>query len=385
MNTLETTVQQVSPQPDERRGGTSASNAEADLRCPARHLAQKGYPADEAKRDWAEHGRVIHAALADSSGSGGLLVAKLSLEQRETYDRCRDIERKASLQIFPDQGSANPIKVVREQRYWVMVDGKFIHSAKPDLVFISGTRGLIIEYKTLPGDVPGAPGNLQLRDQAVLVAGQHGLAEVFVLVAQPMVTMKPEIVRYDAPELARSAAEMFARVRRSNDPASPRLAGEVQCEFCRAKLDCAEYNKFGGAMLISMSSLLNVPVSSWTPKQRGFFCDQLGTAQKWLDETKDAMKAGLEKEAGYVEGWHLAPGSERRSIVDPQSVFSRFAALGGTPEKFMRCVTISLTKLKEAINDMTGARGKALEAAINTLTEGLTETKRTAPSLKKNE
>lgn len=370
---------------DERKGGTSASNGEADLRCPGRHLAQKAIPVEESKPDPdRDSGALIHASLAEPSSAGGVILAKLSLPQRETHDRCREIERKAIQQIFPDASPAKPLTLIREKRYWVMVDGAFFHSGKPDLLVIQGKRGLLVEYKTLAGDVPEAPTNQQLRDQTVLVAGAHQLEEVFVLVDQPMVTMTPEIARYGLDEIKRSEAEMFDRVRRSNNPRSPRLAGEIQCAHCRAKQHCAEYNTFAGAMVPGMMKILDVPVIAWTPEQRGYFCERLPVAQKWLDDTKDAMKAGLEKDPGFVKGFHLAPGAERRSVKDPQALFNRFAALGGTPQKFMRCVSVTLTKLKEEINDLTGARGKALEAAIETLTEGLVEVKTTAPSLKKN-
>lgn len=384
----ETVIQNPSPdiiQQDDRRGGTSASNAEADLRCPGRHLAQKSIPVEEEKedpdRDW---GKLIHAALAEPSGSGGTILAKLSLDQRDVHDRCREIERKAIQQIFPDASGASPLTIIREKRYWMLVDQQFVHSGKPDLLAIQGKRGLLVEYKTLPGDVPEAPTNQQLRDQMVLTAGAHQLNEVFVLVDQPMVTMTPEIARYGLDEIKRSESEMMDRVRRSNNPQSPRLAGEAQCNHCRAKRNCAEYTKFAGALVPAMMSLLNVPVAAWTPEQRGFFCDRLGIAQKWLDDTKDAMKAGLEKDPTFVLGWHLTPGAERRAVKDPQAIFNRFAALGGSAPKFMRCVTVQLGKLKEEINDLTGARGKALEAAMNTLTEGLVEVKQSAPSLKKN-
>jgi hypothetical protein len=81
----------------ERRGGTSASSAASDLLCAGRHLAQRNLP--EVAGEYADEGRIIHAALADS-GDGRL--TKLTLEQRETFDRCREIEKKLVSQLFPD-------------------------------------------------------------------------------------------------------------------------------------------------------------------------------------------------------------------------------------------------------------------------------------------
>lgn len=367
---------------DERKGGTSASNAEADLRCPARHLRQKPFP--EVAGRYSEHGRLIHEALAETAENQSAR-GKLDLEQRETFDRCREIEKKILLQIFPEQSSRFPIKIFREQRFWVQVDGKFYHSGKPDLVARSGPRGLIIEYKTLPGDVPESPTNLQLRDQMVLAAGHLLLEEVAVVVDQPLVTMDPIVTVYKAEDIKRAEVEMFERVRRSNDPNAPALAGDLQCKFCRAKTACLEYQKFGGAMVPGMNSLLDVPVIQWTPEQRAYFCEQKSVAQKWLDETEAAMKAGLQTDPNFVAGWYLAPGAERKTIIDPQAVYTRFAALGGTVNKFMGCVSVGVGKLRDALNDLTGARGKALDAAMQVLTEGLVETKQNAPSLKRKD
>jgi len=364
--------------PDERRGGSSASDAQADLNCPGRHLAQKPYLRKPAGPE-AEYGRLIHAVLADNDN---FATTKLTLEQRETFDRCRDIEKRLCLEVFPDQGSAHPVKVFREIRFWAKVDGKFEHSAKPDLVMRSGPRGLICEYKTLPGDVPDAPDNLQLRDQVVLAAGHLLLDEVTVAVIQPWVTMKPVVTVYTKADIKRAEVELFDRVRRSNDPKAPRYAGEVQCEYCRAKQGCLEYHRFAGSMLPSMLSVLDVPVSAWTPQQRAVFCQNRGIAQKWLDENWDAMKEGAAADPAFVDGWELTPGNEVETIVDPASVWNRFAALGGKVNQFMGCVKVGKTKLREAVNSLTGARGKALDAAMVTLTDGLTETTRNAPSLK---
>jgi hypothetical protein len=46
-------------------------------------------------------------------------------------------------------------------------------------------------------------------------------------------------------------------------------------------------------------------------------------------------------------------------------------------------VKVEKTKLKAALSLVTGARGKALEASVKTITEGLTESKQNEPSLER--
>lgn len=355
---------------DERKGGTHASNAAADRLCPPRHRAQAGLP-EQPSRD-SDFGRVIHEALASGN------THSLSLQQREVYDNCRLIEKKFIQDTFGD----SPVFLFREQRFYVLIDGKYFHSGKPDLVVRAGTKGLIIEYKTLPGDVPDAPDNEQLRDQVALAAGHLILDEVITVVDQPGVTMNPVPCRYTKADIKRAEAEMFERVRRCYDPTLERNPGKLQCEHCLAKRDCLPYMRWAGSMVPAMLTLLDVPVSQWTPEQRGIFCRQYHVAKGWLEGTREAMIEGAKKDPKFIDGFELKPGAIRTAILDPQSVFTRYLALGGTPQKFMRCVAVGMTKLREAINDLTGARGKQLDAAMDTLLKGLTSEQQNEPSLR---
>ncbi len=59
--------------------------------------------------------------------------------------------------------------------------------------------------------------------------------------------------------------------------------------------------------------------------------------------------------------------------------------MGGKVEQFMPCVDVVKGRLKEALNELTSAKGKQLDAAMKTLTDGMIESKQTAPSLKRKE
>jgi len=367
---------------DPRRGATSASNAAADAACPGRHLAQRGMP-ERVSQD-SESGRAVHEALSGKE-------VKLTPEQIETKEACQRIEEKVVGQFFGTESGRMVPKVFREERFWVqipVVGGNSViceHSGQPDVVMRAGPKALIIEYKTLFGDVPESPENLQLRDQAVLARGKLLVKEIGVVVIQPHVTHQPVLCMYDEGAITRAAQEMFARVVASNNPNSQRHPGEQQCKFCLAKRNCAPYQAWAGGMVPGMLSVLDVPVALWTPEQRGQFCEMRATAQRWLDECVDACKDELEKDPEAVAGWKLRPGSKRDTITDPQGVFDRFAALGGTPAQFLSAVSVVKTNLKRALGEITGAKGKALNDAMETLTEGLVETKMASPTLERKE
>ena len=367
------------PHLDERRGCTSASNAEADSLCQGRFQAQKGKTSVET--DDAKHGQKIHEALRTGDTSG------LTHEQRDIYDSCIQIETKIIAQLFPElaEGNAKP-KLWRETRKFCIVPpANREHSAKPDVVYRLAQRALIIEYKTLAGEVPDSPYNLQLRDQAVLVRGDLLVSDIAVVVIQPLVTHTPEICFYSTDDLKRAEAEMFARVNASHDPNAKRTAGDVQCKFCLAKNDCMEYQKWAGSSVPGMLSLLDVPTSAWTPEQKLQFLDRASIAQKWLDETKESIKAELKENPSAIPGYGLKEGNKRESITDPQAVYDRFSAAGGSAEQFLKTVTVKKGELKEQLAAVTGNKGKSLELDLRKLLDGLVEIKQNEPSIVKVE
>ncbi len=368
---------------DPRKGATSASNALADSLCPGRFLAQRGIPEPPRSAD-ASMGTRIHQALATE-----LEPAKLTLEEREVFDACREIEKKTVSQMFGEEKLA----VFRHKRAWCNVPkinepGTFLfHSGEADVVYRGGSRILVIDYKTLAGDVPDSPRNLQLRDLAVLFRGAFvTITEAATLIVQPFVTHTPEVCVYNTPDLDRAQGDMFARVAASNDPGSQRIAGEAQCQFCLAKTRCATYQKWAGQMTPpALLNVLEIPMASWTVEQRLTAASAMKPAMDLLEEMKEWFKTNVAKDPNFLPGWFLQPGNKRETITNPDKCFERFAAIGGTMKQFMACISVGKTKLKEQTNVVTGAKGKALDAAIGTLTEGIVEVSQNAPSLKRKE
>ena len=70
---------------------------------------------------------------------------------------------------------------------------------------------------------------------------------------------------------------------------------------------------------------------------------------------------------------------------NPQAVFDRFQALGGKLEGFMGTLSVGKDKLKKAISEVTGLKGKKLEEALKGLLDGLVNRKQDKSSLAKKE
>lgn len=362
---------------NERRGATSASAAPYDALCPGRHNAQRGL--SEPESGDASFGNAIHAALATDDPSS------LNGPQLNIYESAVEIREKIISDVFgPDAA-----KVVRfkEQRYWCMVQRKWEHSAKPDLICRHGAVGLIIEYKTLPGDVADSPQNLQLRDQVVLSARSLILSEVFVAIVQPLVSHNPDLCRYDAAAITLAETEMFARVEASNHPDALRKAGEVQCRFCLARHTCPEHRAMVAlaAPTEPLAALAAINVTDWTPMQRTAFCERKAVALKWIDECSKQLKALLEADPAAIPGWALSPGSIKRPVRDVAELHDRFLAAGGTTKHFLSCLDLGKGDFEKAVREITKLKGKALAGKINDLLDGLTYEKQDAPSLSRSE
>ena len=357
---------------DDRLGFTSASNAPADARCVGRHLAQRGLP-DVPSED-ASFGTAIHEALKSDDPS------KLESDQLSIYEGCMEIREKLILEKFGmDAGKVDRIK---EERFWWRDDG-IMHSGQVDLLVKLGTEALIIEYKTLPGEVEPATVNEQLRDQVALAAGAYKFTEIDVAVVQPLVTYTPVPVRYNLESIARSQQDMANRVKASNDPASKRTAGALQCKFCKARFTCVTYSDFIALAVPQAMYSLTAPVHTWTPQQRALFCERMPVATKWIEECKSQIKAMIEKDKESVPGWQLSPGDIRKSINNPNVLHARFLQAGGSTEQFMSIIEVGKGALEKQLRAATNLKGKAFKAFMDEILVGIVDEKQNAPSLEK--
>jgi hypothetical protein len=233
---------------------------------------------------------------------------------------------------------------------------------------------LIIEYKTLFGDTPVPSKNHQLRDQAVLFWKNFFLIdEIAVAVDQPFVTLKPDICIYKVPDLELAELEMAERIARSNAPAPPRKAGEIQCQYCEAKQLCNDYEKWAASKLPMAAPLAETPMAAWTPAQWAVFCDNLSAASKWLELGKEEAKERLRKDPASIPGFFLKPGRKQRTVVKVNELYGRFEKIGGKLEAFHRCIEVVLGRLANEIAAVTGAKGKTLDKAMDAILSGLIE------------
>lgn len=364
----------------ERGQWTSASAAEADTLCHARHNRCLGLPEPERNQD-ADRGTRIHATLA-----GDAVSPPLDADESDCAGRLNELEIEA-VRIWEDGSEPAAYDVLREERLWIEVNG-LKHSGKPDVVYLDAVdgRALVIDYKTGRGDVTDSPKNLQLRDLACLVAHSHSVYEVTVCILQPF--NRPLLCKYSANELSQALQELEDRVIACHSESAKANPGETQCKYCRAKATCPEFlAAFKPAEI--MPGPGNIPptveqVSLSIAKLDGF---QLGIFLGLVRLASDCAETEVRKrltEGQSVDGWKLGEPGKRETVTDPNTVHQRFVEAGGTTAQFMPAVTVAKSKLKAALKEATGAKGKALDARMSALLEGCVEVKDTAAKLERS-
>lgn len=276
-------------------------------------------------------------------------------------------------------------QIFRERRFWVEFDGFLHHSGQVDLAVVLGKKAFISDRKSLWGEHADSDRNLQLRDLAVLLwANVPGIEEVCVLLVQPRVNRHPTPCIYNLNDLAQAWSELRDRVKASNDPNSKAVAGEKQCKFCRAATagTCPEYKAWLGAAMPAITPGLPIcTAAEWTTEQRALFCERDSILENWLKDRRRECKALLQKDPEAIPGHALKDGSERTTITNPQEVFNRFLRLGGEQDDFLPTVTVWPGKLRDALADVSGLKGKELAKAFVAMTDGCSETKRNEPSI----
>jgi CRISPR/Cas system-associated exonuclease Cas4 (RecB family) len=350
---------------NERQKLPSASSAQRYATCPGSFLLEQQAP-DEPTGEDAEIGNRVHAWLAEE---------EIQLEDDDLYlaNQCLTHEQDLVRTVF---GHA-PKRVIREHRIWAF--DRNLHkswSGKPDAVYIDGHSGLVIDYKTGRGDVEQAASNLQLRALAVLAFSFYGLRQITVAIIQPLAG-QPTHCTYSLADLIQAEKEIDAIMLAVRQPGQPRNPSVEACKYCKAKAICPEARE--SALLPALSNLPenitpDAIAATLTGPTLGQFLERAKLAESVIEACRNEAKRRL-SEGQQVEGWTLRPGATRETITLPETVFSRFLAANGSYAEFMKSVKITKSGLKDALRNATGKKGKELDAKLESILSGCTESK----------
>ena len=354
---------------DERSGLPSASAASRYAACLGSWQLEKQVAEVESTAD-AATGNRIHSALALEP------VTNLTTDETNIIERCQQQEAELVKQVFAN--STEEPQAFREKRLWSLkFDGSKLWSGKPDVVYVSGTSALIIDYKSGRGSVENAAENLQLRCLVALLDESWGFTmdEITVAIIQPLVG-PPSVASYELSDLMNAVRESQSLMTAVMQPDQPRTPSESACKYCKGKPYCNEARE-----LAVTGPIVNAPegitpdaiASTLTSSHLAQFLNRAAQAEAVIEACKSEARRRL-SEGEIIEGWTLKEGSVRESITNSEQVASRFLELG-TYEQLSTAITLNKTKLKDAVKLATGTKGRELEAKLSALLEGCTESK----------
>jgi len=358
---------------DERFDMPSSSTRERDSRCPGarnliRALRMTGHLV-ERTHSWTESGTRIHEAVEGK---------EIDLDHNEETARESVVARIAELR----QALGVPVDAVElvEQRLWLRDGLRRVASGRPDKIWLYDRTAVIPDVKTGWGGVAHESVNLQLRGYAVLAYINHQEVERVIVAIAGAHGAKPHPVEYGIKELEQSRQEWLAEIAATNQPGAPRVAGDVQCNYCPAKLHCPQAQEQIPKMALTTIHETGLVVSN---EDLAALLDRCGLAKKMVGEIEAEAKRRLEADPDALPGFKLVPGTNRATITNITGVFGRCGQHGVTADQFTGACSLTKAALTALLKKATGEKGKALNAIIDAVLDGMTESQQSAPQIKR--
>lgn len=359
------------PTKDPRRFWTSASNAQADELCPGRYRAQLAIEDDTSAA--AQFGQQIHDAFAGE-------VVDLTVSQTRIWEIAEEICAEAVQRVF---GECEP-KVLKEKRLWTTIGNKYEHSGQCDRIYLHDHRAIIADLKSLRGEVALAPENLQLRDEATLLfLHDRKITHISVFICQPLVSRVPIICLYTrADHFLKMFEALASRVYDSHDPKAKRVPGSPQCDFCRARGTCAPAIKWSRTLPLQRAPSLELAVDRLKPEQLLEIWNKSSTIESILKEVERRLTLLTPLQLQSL-GLRMNDGHMRQKINNPNELFRRLGKLGVKSEEFTRLCKVGIGDVSDLVRKKTGLLSKRLDQKVDDILSGITDSKRTKPSLEK--
>jgi hypothetical protein len=357
----------------------SASKMYRISNCPA-SFKMELHAKDYSSTKDADKGNEVHGILAGESEGESPHDAELTAEMCE--DQCCSL-------LDDWHGGDDTADVHKERRYALTRLGGVVEATadtKADVIFtgqfdrlyISGSRGLLIDFKALHGNHPHALENPQLASLSVPVSIKHKLQDLRVAIVQPW-KGKPTTADYDSFMLSQ-ARDWLGRVLEKERAATPddRNAGEW-CKNCAARFGCDTFqsaniaaldvikpetiagdSKHQASVIFARMAELSIPqlvhIQQNVRQMMGVFLASHAAVFK--------AKVG----AGEVPGWTIKTSPGNRDINDAQKAFAALEPLGITAEAALAACSMSIGPLEDAVRKASGIKSQTEKRTVYNLT-----------------
>jgi hypothetical protein len=272
----------------------------------------------------------------------------------------------------------------REERLWLRRGIEPVHSGQYDCAYRSSDhrRALVLDAKTLYGEIDPAEHNDQLRELVALFRFNYpAISHYTVAILAPNRPERVSIATYDQLEAELALRLLRLSLAESADPGAPRTPGRW-CEYCPAQLQCEELLQ----LLPQAKEALGRRI------ERGEFQLQLGekgarileeikTVKAVIKSLEQAYREQLKTDPDCLPGWTLNNGRKERSIPQVEKALEAWSAQRYAMSDFLACADIVIGRLEEKLATKTGKVGKGLANHFNDIFGPLVLTKQSEPSI----
>lgn len=332
---------------DIRQGLPSASELHRVIACPGylqlKAELQKQTGIGSKPKD-AQFGDDVHALM-----SGELKEMDAGERAAWVAKQCEKIRAKLVHEILGEE----PLNTCIETRFWLSnAKGEKVFSAQVDYagtLNVTDGKWLLIDYKSLPGQVNPSSENWQLLSQAVClgdddeIRGPLPVDEVYCAIVQPLISTKPEVVKFTVQDLIRAKALIIKKLDESKTPNAPRIPGP-HCKFCACADQCPE----ASGMVVALANEFSLGVAHLTPAMIAEIIPRFAAIEKIMKDVKERAKALAAQ--GELPGYTLKEIQGDRFLPDIQAARDLFKDWI-SKEEILSMLRLPLTKLREKFVD----------------------------------
>jgi hypothetical protein len=302
-----------------------ASNAHRWLACPGSVSAEEGIP--NTSSPFAEEGTVAHELAEQALGMAHLPPEDVKVED---WPRYASVKANEFLDLYEDQDMADFVRVYVEHvnslavgcdafdiemrvSYEEWVPGGF---GTADAIIVKGDTLHICDLKYGMGVRVEAENNPQGMLYALgawqMVELAFDIKRVMIHIVQPRLD---HISQWEisVPDLLRWAEWVKQRAEETFADDAPRVPGEKQCRFCRAKGSCAALQKMTQDIILAdFDDLENMPkVNTLTDDQLRRALEAKPLIEGWLGAVEGLVRDRLSN-GGEFPGYKLVEGKSNR-------------------------------------------------------------------------
>ncbi len=341
--------------------------------CPFSHKMEQRAPRIETKD--SAHGDAVHEAIAGKRDPD-----TLDIGQRKTWEMCVDQEDRLYNEWIG--GGVYELHTFREIRLGLTVLGRVLtvtedskaawtFTGQEDMMHYDARsgRGLIVDHKSLPGDVPDAVDNAQLRSLAVLADGFfRDVQSIRVAIAQPL-KGPPTVAEYDRTALDAAKVWLDDVIAREESSTEKDLNPGPHCTNCAARFFCPAFNQVTLQELEVVNPMNIAGMGGKTqraamysriqelPPERHFAAWRgIQMVKRYVEAMDSATKDRAECDPAFQEFVTLVEEEGDREITDAQEAFTRLHHLGVTMEDMIAASKVSVTKIQEAVRVRSGLK-----------------------------